>query len=390
MAQTNDLLIIVGCVSDDPFSIDIAYLYGQTVDISDLVSLKNFSNSEFCPRFLINDEKKLHKIGKGLTGKTVVICSTASHIAHSRNHLAMRNMLLATAAKENGAKKVILVEPDLFYSAQDRGPHRLINENNRSDSDLKKFDGQPFSSNLYARLLKESGIDSVVTVHNHSKKVQNLFSEIFPKQFHNLLPYDIYADYLLNSNFISTAKKGENLVLCSPDQGALEFTENVFKALNLPKAKIIIINKKRIGERQVRMSLSPNSQYQLEDIKDKDVIILDDMVRTGNTVIECCRYLREGNPRKICFGVSHFHSSSETREVLNSKYLDEILTLNTIPSILNKDMQGRLRKKMVVLKIEKWIARFLLEQTVKNNKKYQKDFYAIDISAKNPRSQTKK
>ena len=37
---------------------------------------------------------------------------------------------------------------------------------------------------------------------------------------------------------------------------------------------------------------------------------------------------------------------------MNSRDLDEILTLNTIPSILNRDTQGRLRKKMVVLKIE--------------------------------------
>jgi ribose-phosphate pyrophosphokinase len=84
------------------------------------------------------------------------------------------------------------------------------------------------------------------------------------------------------------------------------------------------------------------------------------MVRTGSTIMECCSCLRSGRPRKICFGVTHFDASLEGRENLIGRDLDEILTLNIIPSILNRDTQGRLRKKMVVLKIEKWIARFFL------------------------------
>jgi len=87
----------------------------------------------------------------------------------------------------------------------------------------------------------------------------------------------------------------------------------------------------------------------------------------------------------LCFVVTHFLSSAEARENLNSKYIDEILTSNTIPSVLNRDSQGRLRKKMVVLKIEKWIARFLLEYMGKSTLKFEKDFYSVDMSSKNPR-----
>ena len=85
------------------------------------------------------------------------------------------------------------------------------------------------------------------------------------------------------------------------------------------------------------------------------------------------------------FGVTHFYSSPEGRENLNSPALDEILALNTIPSILNRDSQGRLRKKMVVLKIEKWIARFLLDHLGKDTSKFDDDFYSVDMSTKNPR-----
>ena len=116
----NDTLIVSN-VSDDPFAIDLAHMCGQTEEIADLISLKIYANTEFCPRY-ISDEGNLDVIGRSLEGKTVVICSAATN--DSRGSLAMRTLMLARGAKDNGAKKVILVEPDLFFSAQDRGPHR--------------------------------------------------------------------------------------------------------------------------------------------------------------------------------------------------------------------------------------------------------------------------
>jgi len=187
-------VIVVGNSSDDPFAIDVAYAVGQVEDIADLISMKTFANSEFCPRF-ISDEQDFSRIGRALAGKKVVIVSTSSRLV-SRQNLAMRNLLIARAAKENGAARVLLVEPDLYYSAQDRGPGREHGETKfeRDELDLKKFDGQPFTAGLYAQMLKLAGVDSVLTVHNHSYSVQNIFGQVFDGQFFNLIPYEIYID----------------------------------------------------------------------------------------------------------------------------------------------------------------------------------------------------
>ncbi|MBF0433180.1 MAG: ribose-phosphate pyrophosphokinase [Fibrobacteria bacterium] len=377
--------IVVGNISDDPFSLDMASLCGQSEDISDVISLKSFANTEFCPRFIVHDEKEFEKIGEGLSGKTVIICSTVHHQTQSRNALAMRTMIIANAAKENGAKKVILIEPDLFYSAQDRGPNLSDIEDSRSTRDLKKFDGQSFTARMYASLLKTAGIDVVVTVHNHSLNVQREFSQTFNGEFYNLCPAEVYADYIKRSDMVVTGKDGDNLILCAPDNGAVPFAIEVMKALDLPKSCMVIMAKERSGERQVELQVKKDSPCSLADIKGKDVIVLDDMVRTGGTIIECCKLLAQGKPNKLCFGVTHFYASPEGRVTLNAKVLDEILTLNSIPSILNRDMQGRLRKKMVVLKIEKWIAKFILEYMQKDSSKFEKDFYTGDMSSKNPR-----
>lgn len=384
MASSLDNVIIVGNSSDDPFAIDLAFSLGQAEDIADLISMKTFANSEFCPRF-ISDEDDFANIGKKLGGKTVVIVSTSSLIV-SRQNLAMRNLLIARAAKENGAEQVILVEPDLYYSAQDRGPTQELGEtlSPRDEKDLKKFDGQPFTAKLYAQMLQLAGVDRVLTVHNHSFSVQKTFSEVFAGNFHNLIPYDIYTDYLRKSDIIKCGPEGEGLALCAPDAGAREFVKNMYAHLDLPKAKFILLDKERSGERKVDIKLHDESESTFEEIDGHDIVLFDDMVRTGSTVVKSCQFLKQINPGKTIFAVSHFYASEEGREKMAHPAIDEILTLNTLPTVLNRDVQGRLRRKMVVLKIERWLGKKLCEELdlplTREDSSYQ-----IDMSSTNPR-----
>jgi ribose-phosphate pyrophosphokinase len=356
MSIDSNNIVIVGNSSDDPFAIDLAFSMGQAEDIADLISMKTFANSEFCPRF-ISDEEDFSCIGRRLTGMKVVIVSTTSPVV-SRQNLAMRNLLIARAAKENGAAHVMLVEPDLYYSAQDRGPTADLGETvgKREDSDLKKFDGQPFTAKLYAQMLKLAGVDSVLTVHNHSYSVQKMFSEVFEGNLHNLIPYDIYCDYV----------------------------KEMHKRLNLPKAKFILLDKERSGEREVEIKLHSQSEATFEQIDGHDIVLFDDMVRTGSTVVKSCEVLKEIHPGKTVFAVSHFYASEEGREKMASDAIDEILTLNTLPTVLNRDVQGRLRRKLVVLKIERWLAT-KLSQILEVKNPREDSLYQIDMSSTNPR-----
>jgi ribose-phosphate pyrophosphokinase len=375
-------VLVVSNHSDDPFAIDVSSLLGQLADISDIISLKSFANTEFCPRFLTEDSGDV-EVGHRMDGKTVVIVSTSSMI-YSRNEMAMRTALVARAAKDNGAKRVILVEPDLFYSAQDRGPRSEHGEvgHPRSLQDRQKFDGQPWSTQLYAGLLKLAGVDTVITVHNHSMAVQSLFSCVFEGRFHNLKPARLYAHYMKNSDIVDH-KAG--FVLCAPDEGATHFVRDIHEALGPIDLPYVVLKKTRNGERQVQIEADPKSPFGIDAIVGKDVVVIDDMVRTGNTIVEACRLLKQRGAERVVFVVTHFYSSSEVRENLADESIDEIVTTNTMPSILNRDMQGRLRRKMLVLKIEKWIARFLLEHLGAGPGELTPDLYSIDISSKNPR-----
>jgi ribose-phosphate pyrophosphokinase len=250
----------------------------------------------------------------------------------------------------------------------------------RDIADYKKFDGQPFSSRLYADLLLKAGVDEVITVHNHSCAVKNLFMERFSGRFSNLQPADVYAGYMQESDIVNL----KDVILCAPDKGAVPFVHEVKEALNQENTPVLVMDKVRKDEREVDIRLSPNSPLSMGDIKGKDIVVIDDMVRTGQTIIECCRYLKKAGPRRIVFFVTHFYSSQEGKIYLNDPALDEIVTTNTIPSILNRDMQGRLRHKMVVLLIERWISSHIFKMAGKPQH-LRPPLYRENMSSKNPR-----
>lgn len=374
-------LIIVGSASENTFVEDIAHHLNQHEDYLDIISLKEFLNTEFCPRFIIDEEDTSH-VGSKLEAREVIIVST-SFSTLSRNELAMRNFLIARAAKDNGAERVILLEPDLFYSAQDRGPRpeHGITDFERDPADFKKFDGQPFSARLYAELLKLAGVDEVVTVHIHSSSVERIFMDRFSGKFHNLKPSDVFASYLRDSDIVNI----DRLVLCAPDEGASSFLEDLHKDLGISRVPTVLLKKVRHDERDVEVEADPAYNEYLEQIQGREVVVVDDMVRTGTTITECCRLLKKYEPRRILFFVTHFYSSREGRDNLNESVIDEIVSTSTIPTILNRDMQGRLRHKMVVLRISRWISSYILQMIDPGSEGLNQPLYKEDMSSKNPR-----
>lgn len=356
----NDLMIVSNW-SDASFALDTAHHVGQEPQVSDVISLKTFANTEFCPRF-ISDASDLERIGSHLEGKRVYLISTSSP-QHTRSELAMRNLLIASAAKENGAARVVLVEPDLFFSAQDRGPHSTDHPQMTGPESYKKFDGQPASARLYAQMLRGAGVDQVVAVHNHKPDVlSGIYDEVFGANGGRPPFLNLDIAYLVAHYILQVARPqglGENVGLVAPDQGAEEFVRSVRRFTGLRDAEVVVLEKQRHGQRNVEMTLPANAHR----LKDREVFILDDMVRTGGTIATAASLLHENEdtrPRRIYFYCTHTYISPEARENLHAGALTEFATTNTLPNVLNRDDQGRLRQKIVVLKIEAFLADAIL------------------------------
>jgi ribose-phosphate pyrophosphokinase len=217
-------------------------------------------------------------------------------------------------------------------------------------------------------------------VHNHSHSVRNIFMDRFSGHFHNLEPAEVYASYLLDSDIVNR----DTLVVCAPDKGAVGFVKDVKDAFMPVDIPLLVMTKERHGEREVELGVARDSPIPASDLEGRDVAVIDDMTRTGSTIVECCRILKELGARRVVIMVTHFYSSREIRVRLNEDIVDEIVTTNTIPQILNRDSQGRLRKKMVVLKIERWVGSYVLT-LLGSERSPMEPLYAEDMSSKNPR-----
>jgi len=380
-------LLIVSSVSEDAYASEIAEFCDQFTDIADIISLKEFTNTEFCPRFI--SEEREEEIGHYLEGNTVVLVS-AAHRDQCRNSLAMRNFLISRASKENGAAHVVLLEPDLFYSAQDRGPRPDLGYPGvrREAQDLRKFDGQPFSAKLYSELLALSGVDEVFTVQNHSKSTVFMFERTMRKRFHNLMPLDVFAHHFTHSDIIRPQGDGENVVIVAPDGGARDIANDFRKAMGFTGSRLMFFHKVRLSEHDVKVAVADDSPTQLTDLTDKEVILVDDMVRTGGTIVACAQELRQANPRRVIFLVTHFCGSRDARIKLADSAIDEIVTTDTVPSILNRDVQGRLRKKIVVIRLGRWLAWHVLHTLGRPAGCYDRaNLYRVEMSSRHPRYQ---
>ena len=219
----------------------------------------------------------------------------------------MRNYLIASAAKENGANFVALVEPDLFYSAQDRGPRTMDHPQVSDFASREKFVGQPCSAEIYAQLLRTSGVDSVMTVHNHKPDVMRKIYERVNSggnsrgipSFLNLDIAPLIANYILRSGLVRLWNYGEHVGFVAPDDGAAEFVARVRELSGLHNSVIVTFKKTRYGQREVTVDLSDD----VELLKGRDIFILDDMVRTGGTIAANISAIAESSrcrPANIC------------------------------------------------------------------------------------------
>src|SRR3989338_7407842 len=145
--------IIVSIWKDDPFAGRIAAAAGQTEDISALMQSRTYLNGEYNPTFQQIDPTDISK-GFASKGKNVFIIAVHNPIqGYSSQEVLARTILAAKAARDNDAKKVIAVMPDLLYGRADRS----------SSEDPKNMGGKSFSLEALAQSLAWN-VDNVLTL----------------------------------------------------------------------------------------------------------------------------------------------------------------------------------------------------------------------------------
>ncbi|ADT83913.1 ribose-phosphate diphosphokinase [Thermococcus barophilus] len=236
-------------------------------------------------------EKYVRVPGEG--NRVIVVQST--HFPQDEHIIEL--LLLGDALKEKGFEKLIAVVPYLAYSRQDR---------------VTK-DGEPISVRA---VMKTMGIyyDELYVFDLHNPKTL----EFFPGKAVNLSPARAIADYFKD-------KLGEGIVL-APDKGALERAKAVAEILNVEFSHF---EKKRISPTEVQMTPVDI------DVTGKNVLIVDDIISTGGTMIRAANILRRMGAKKIYVVATHGVFAEGAIERV-SRAVDELAVTNTIPTPVSK------------------------------------------------------
>lgn len=204
--------------------------------------------------------------------------------------------LLTDAAKRKGAKKIVAITPWFGYGAQDE----VFRE------------GEPLSAKVLIKVLEASGIDELILVDPHSKKILSFFS---------ILVFDLSALGIFASVF--KKKNLKDFIVVSLDLGAIERSLRLTKRLHLPLVLLQKTRKRQTGEIEF-LGIKG-------EVAKKNVLIFDDFVSTGATLIKAAEFLKERKAKEITACITHYLPVKGLPEKLEKSLVNKIFVTNTLP-----------------------------------------------------------
>ncbi len=260
------------------------------------------------------DNEILVEILEDVRGKDVFVLQSCGK---NPSYYLMELLLMTDALKRLGARSIQAVMPYFCYSRQD-----------------KRTKGGAIGAKLVADLLEKSGVDGIITLNLHSEQTQGFFN--IPVE--NLSALSLFKEEIKDL--------GANTVVVGPDMGSLKMVQSLAKDLNL---RYSVLDKRRLDEKNVVM------ETLFGEVKDKDIILIDDISSTGDTLIKAASYCKKNGCKKIFAYIVHglasvkifenknFEKFYFTNSILNNEYREfknvkvlsaALLLANAIRSIL--------------------------------------------------------
>ena len=256
-----------------------------------------------------SDAETFCEIRENVRGLDVyVIQPTSSPV----NDNLMELLIMCDALRRASAAGITAVIPYYGYARQDR----------------KVAPRTPITSKLVADLLVAAGVTRVVCVDLHAGQIQGFFN--IP--FDHLYALPVFLEDYLKQRF------NQEAVFVSPDAGGVERARAYSKRLG---ASLAIIDKRRD-----RPNVS-EVMHLIGDVRNRDCIIIDDMIDTAGTLCNAARAAMEHGARRVVACATHGVLSGPAVQRIEQSPLDEVVVTNSIPL----SEEARACKKIRVLSI---------------------------------------
>ncbi|MDN8119042.1 ribose-phosphate pyrophosphokinase [Acinetobacter baumannii] len=274
-----------------------------------------------------SDDEISVEITENVRGKDVFIVQPTC--APTNDNL-MEILVMADALRRASAGRITAVIPYFGYARQDRRPRSAR---------------VPITAKVVADMLTTVGIDRVVMIDLHADQIQGFFD----------IPVDnIYGTPALLADL--RQQQHDNLMVVSPDVGGVVRARAVAKQMGDIDLAIIDKRRQKANESQV--------MHLIGDVKDRDCVIVDDMVDTAGTLCKAADALKQFGARRVVAYATHPVLSGKAIENLRNSVIDELVVTDTIPLSEEALNLGKIRQVSVASMVAETIRRINNEESI--------------------------
>lgn len=223
-------------------------------------------------------------------------------------------LIFIDCLKRASAARITPVIPYFGYARKDRKDEGRV----------------PITAKLVSNLITKAGADRVLTMDLHAAQIQGFFD--IPVD--HLLAFPVLSNYYENLNI-------PDLVIVSPDVGGIKTARLYSTKL---KIKMAIVDKRRVGPDETEIG------FVIGDVKDKNVVMIDDLIATGGSIVQAANVLKEKGAKDIYVGTTHPVLCASAVERIDSAPIKELAVTDTIPL---KENVKILENKIKVLSVDK-------------------------------------
>lgn len=225
--------------------------------------------------------------------ETFILQSTCA----PQNDNLMELIILADALRRASAASITAVVPYFGYARQDRRVRSAR---------------VPITAKVVADMMASVGISRLITVDLHADQIQGFF----------YMPVDnVYSTPVMLEDM--ETKNYPRPTIVSPDVGGVIRARAFAKRLN--DADLAIIDKRRPSHNQAEV------MHIIGDVKNRNCIIVDDMVDTAGTLTHAAEALKRHGAETVTAFSTHAILSGSAIENINNSALDEVVVADTIP-----------------------------------------------------------
>ena len=245
------------------------------------------------------DSETRIRIEEDIRGADVYIVQSTSPPV---NDNLMELLVLIDSARRASAERVTAVIPYYGYGRQDRKDEGRV----------------PITAKLVANLIEKAGAHRVLSIDMHATQIQGFFDV----PVDHLYAFPVFLKYYRQLNL-------ERLAVSSTDVGRVRMARAYANALD---ADLVIIDKRRPDPESAQVASVIGSP------RDKDILIVDDMISTAGSICEAARVLKDAGARDIYMGATHPILCGPSIERIDAVAPKEVVVTDTIPL---RGKQGR-------------------------------------------------